>query len=85
MLYILLVKKLGDFGTVQIKESFLKVAAASVAMAIAIKGLMIWLGGYSIASLALVMSGGIVVFFVASFLFGVKEIKDPIEWFRKRR
>ena len=85
MLYILLVNKLGDFGTADIRESFLKVAAASVAMAIAIKILMIWLGGYSVVSLALVISGGIVVFFAASFIFGVKEIKDPIEWFKKRR
>jgi putative peptidoglycan lipid II flippase len=85
MLYILLVKKLGDFGTAHIKESFFKVAAASAAMAIAIKSLMIWLGGYSVISLALIITGGIVVFFIASFLFGVKEIKDPIEWLQKKR
>lgn len=85
MLYILLVKKLGDFGTEHIKESFLKVAAASVAMAIAIKILMIWFGGYSITSLAFVISGAVLVFFAAGFLLGVKEIKGLIEWLQKRR
>jgi len=85
MLYVLLVKKLGDFGTFHIKESFLKVTAASAVMAIAIKIMMIWLGGYSIVSLILVISSAAVVFLAASFIFGVKEIKDPIEWLQKRR
>ena len=85
LLYTLLVKKLGDFGTEYIKESFLKVTAASAVMAIAIKILMIWLGGYSIVSLILVMSGGIAVFFAASFIFEVKELRDSIEWLQKRR
>ena len=85
MLYMLLVKKLGDFGTAGILESFLKVTAASAAMAIAIKILMMWLGGYKIVSLALVISGGVAVFLIASYIFGVKELKDSIRWFQKRR
>ena len=85
MLYILLAKKLGDFGSTHIRESFLRVAAASAAMAIVIKVLMAWLGGCSIISLALVISGGIAAFLASSFLFGVKEIKEPVEWLRKRR
>lgn len=85
MLYILLVKKFGDFGSAQIRGSFLRVVAASMAMAVAIKFLMIRLGGYSVVSLALVISASIAVFLAAGFLFGVKEIKDPIEWLRRRR
>ncbi len=85
MLYILLVRKLGDFGTVHIRESFLKVLGASAAMAMAIRALMAWLGGYSIISLILVISGGIAAFLAASFILGVKEIREPVEWLRKRR
>lgn len=84
-LYVFLVKKLGDFGTAQIKESFLRVTAASAVMAMAIKALMIWLGGYTIISLTLVILGAAAAFFAACFILGVKEIKEPIEWLRKRR
>ncbi len=85
MLYILLVKKLGDFGSMHVRESFFKVLGASAVMAMAIKGLMVWLGGYGIVPLLLVISGGIAVFLSASYIFGVREMRESIEWFQKRR
>lgn len=85
LLYVLLFKKIGDFGTGQIIDSFLRVSAASLIMAAAIKALVILTGGGGALSLFVVIAGGMASFLAASLLLRVKEIMEPIEWLRRRR
>lgn len=84
LLYFLLVKKIGDFGTAGIKDSFLRVIAASVVMAFIIKACLSLFGGYTVVSLLLTITAGMVSFLAAGILFEVREIRGPIEWLRKK-
>jgi putative peptidoglycan lipid II flippase len=84
LLYIFLVNKIGDFGTTEIKDSFLRVTAATCVMAFAIKICLILLGGYTVVSLCVTIFTGATAFGAASVIFGVKEVKGPLAWLRKK-
>jgi putative peptidoglycan lipid II flippase len=84
LLYIFLVNKIGDFGTTEIKDSFLRVTAATCVMAFAIKICLILLGGYTVVSLCVTIFTGATAFGAASTIFGVKEVKGPLAWLRKK-
>ena len=85
MLYILLGKKLGDFGTRAIIDSFLRVLASSLVMAVILKISLIMLAHSGPAGLCAVIASGIISFILASYIFGVKEIRDFSAWISKRR
>jgi len=84
-LFILLRKKLGDFGTRSIVDSFLRVLYASVAMGVAVKIFVVRTADFGIFSLIVSLLIGGMVFFAACFLFNVKEARDFIAWTSKRR
>ena len=85
VLYILLGRSIGDFGTRAIVDSFLKVAAAGAVMAVALKAIISRVPDLTFLSLILVISAGIAVFLSASYAFNVKELKDILAWISKRR
>lgn len=84
MLYILLAKKLGDFGTKEIAVSFLKVLIASILMAVILKSVSLFLT-YSIFSLIITIISAIIVFFSTAYLIGVKELRELLLWITKKR
>lgn len=84
-LYILLRRRLGDFGTILIRDSLVRVMAASAIMAFAIKILMAFFPRFGAIELAVVISGGTAVFFAAAFFLNVQELRSSIEWLKKRR
>jgi putative peptidoglycan lipid II flippase len=85
MLYILLRNKLGDFGTKAIIDSFLRVLAASLVMAAVLKTLLIILAHLGLAGLCAAIASGIISFLLASYIFGVKEIRHFLTWILKRK
>ena len=84
-LYILLRKRLGDFGTHLIRDSLVRVTAASAVMAVAIKGFMVFFPKPGAVGLAAAISGGTAVFFIAAFFLNVQEVRSSIEWLSKKR
>jgi len=85
MLYILLRKKLGDFGTKDIIDSFLRVLAASLLMAAALKALLAVLAHMGFIGLFITMTIGAAIFLLGGYLLGVKEIKDFLTWISKKK
>lgn len=85
MLYTLLHKRLGSFGTRAIADSFARVSAASVMMWAAIRLISMSLSGMAVISLVTSIAAGIAVFFASSYVFGVREMKELVEWISKRR
>ena len=85
VLYILLRKRIGDFGTSRIMDSFARVLASSVVMAVVLKVLLASFSGASVVGLFTAIVGGIATFAVMSYLFGVREIKDLLAWTLKRK
>jgi putative peptidoglycan lipid II flippase len=83
-LYIMLARRIGDFGTAAIVSSFLKVALASAVMAALLFVLMKHLT-LSPAHLIAVIAAGIAAFLAAAFVFDVRELKEAFEWISKRR
>ena len=84
-LYILLGRRIGDFGTRSIIETFLKVTLASAVMGVALQLFIIRVGNFTFLSLGLAIVMGIFVFLSASYLFNVKEMKDLLVWISKKK
>ena len=84
-LYILLRKKLGDFGTRPILDSFLRVSLASAVMAVILKVLLLHLAHLGFVTLFAVIAAGIAVFLLASHVFRVNELKEIFAWIIRRR
>jgi putative peptidoglycan lipid II flippase len=84
-LYIALRKKIGDFGTAQIVDSFLRVLLSSLIMGAVIVSLAYYLKNITAIKLALIIVSGLAVFLLTTYLLKVKEIKDLVEWIQKRR
>ncbi len=84
-LYILLSRRLGDFGTRLIIDTVLKVTLASTIMGIALQLLVIRVSHFTFLSLAAAIGIGITLFLSASYLFRVKEMKDLLVWISKRK
>ena len=85
MLYILLGKKIGDFGTRAIADSFLRVLAASLVMAAILKILSVALVRSGVVGLCASLAIGSATYIMGSYVFGVKEMKDFSEWILRRR
>jgi putative peptidoglycan lipid II flippase len=84
-LYILLARRIGDFGTKFIIDTFVKVALASIVMGAVLQFFIMRLGHFNFLTLGAAIVTGMVVFLGASFLFDVKEMKDLLVWISKRK
>lgn len=84
ILYVLLRRRLGDFGDRAIADSFMRVLFASILMGIILKISMAVFPRASILTLVTIIMVGITGFGTASYLFGVKEVKDFLSWITKR-
>ena len=85
VLFFLLKRRLGDFGTKQIIDSFFRILLASIVMGIILKLLLIFSPNFSFLNLLLSIIIGIVTFILASYIFNVREMKDFLLWITKRR
>jgi putative peptidoglycan lipid II flippase len=85
MLYIMLRKKIGDFGSKGIADSFLRVMVSSLVMAAALKMLALRFSVTTAVNLGLAIITGLAVFLLSSYLLNVKEMKDFLGWALKRR
>jgi len=84
-LYRLLRRKMGDFGTKAIADSFLRALLASCVMGIILKAMMVAFPHFGITSLLMTMAAGAVSFIAACYMFDVREIKDSWAWIAKKR
>jgi putative peptidoglycan lipid II flippase len=84
-LYRLLTRKLGDFGTKVIVDSFLRALLASSVMGIVLKTAMVAFPESGISGLLIAMIAGAGSFVAACYVFEVREIKDSWAWIVKRR
>jgi putative peptidoglycan lipid II flippase len=83
-LYIMLVKRIGDFGTRAIAASFMRVLAASAVMAACLVFFTRFCP-FGPAQLVAAIMAGMAAFFAAAFVFDVRELKEAFEWISKRR
>jgi putative peptidoglycan lipid II flippase len=84
-LYILLRRRLGDFGTQAIIDSFLRTLAASLSMSAVLSILVMRMPGMRAMGLALCIITGMAVFAFAGYLFNVRELKGFIRWISAKR
>ncbi len=84
-LYILLKKRLGDFGTKVIIRSFLKVTLAGIVMALILKVSIVYFPNHNIGILCADIAIGVSVFVGACYLFKVNELKEFLVWITKKR
>lgn len=85
ILYILLKKRLGDFGIRPIMDSFIKVSLASIIMAAALKAFLSHTGHVTPISLLAIIGCGIAIFLALSHLFRVNELKEIFAWITKKK
>lgn len=85
ILYILLERRLGDFGRARIVDTFMRVASAGVVMGAFLWLIVMKLANFGLIHLAVSIISGIAVFLAVSYLFGVKEMKDLVAWALKRK
>jgi len=84
VLYVLLARRIGDFGTRAIVQSAAKVLAATAIMALCLTVAMKHLGQLGIMTLIMAIVLATIVFFGAGFLFAVQEIRGLFAWTFKR-
>lgn len=84
-LYILLERRLGNFGRAFIIDTFLRVLTAGVVMGVFLWLIVMAFAPFRLTHLVFSIISGIAVFLISSYLFGVKEMKDLVVWARKRR
>jgi putative peptidoglycan lipid II flippase len=84
-LYRLLVRKMGDFGTKAIADTFLRALLASCVMGIVLKAMMVAFPDPGVTGLLIAMASGMGAFLAACYMFEVREIKDSWAWITKRR
>lgn len=85
VLYILLKRKLGDFGTNIIAASLARTLFASIVMGIALKIFMHMKPEFGAAGLFAAIALGIITFGVSGYIFNVGEIRSFVGWAIKRR
>lgn len=85
ILYILLKRRIGDFGTKDMLDTFLKVLSASVVMGVTLKVLLKNLRHFNFTGLFITISIAILTFLLAAYLLNVKEIRKFLIWIVKRR
>ena len=84
-LYRLLRRKVGDFGTRAIADSFLRALLASCVMGIVLKALMVAFPNPGIKGLSIAIAAGAGSFVAACYMFEVREIKDSWALITKKK
>ncbi len=84
-LYILLERRLGDFGRTLIIDTFSRVLSAGLVMGVFLWLIVMRFTNFGLSHLVFSIISGIAVFLISSYLFGVKEMKDFAAWAQKRR
>ena len=84
-LFIMLEKRLGDFGIKQLVDSFVRVSLASVAMAIILQILSSKYTHITVFGLSVMILSGLAVFILAAVLFRVNEMKEIVVWITRKR
>ncbi|MDD5136370.1 MAG: murein biosynthesis integral membrane protein MurJ, partial [Candidatus Omnitrophica bacterium] len=84
-LYIMLSRRIGDFGTAAIIETFVKVLLASLVMGMILQLLMNCISSFTFISLVLAIVAAIAVFLVSSYFLKVKELTELLTWISKKR
>ncbi len=84
-LYKVLRRKIGDFGTSAIIDSFLRVLLASIVMGAALKIVSLVFPAASCAGLLVSIAAAIATFFTAAYICNVKEVRSIPAWIIKRR
>jgi len=84
VLYIMLRRKIGDFGTRDIASTLLRVLAASIIMASALRWMLLRYPNFSILGLFVIICASLAVFIGSAYLLRVKEVKGVFAWLRKR-
>ena len=84
-LYMILKKRIGDFGTKDILDSFFRVLFASIVMTMTLKALMAIYPHPGCKELGICIIAGIASFSISSYFFGVREVKDLSVWISKRK
>lgn len=85
MLYINLRRRVGDFGTRAIADSFVRTFLASCIMGIALKVAVTVFPEIGIPGLLLCIAAGAGVFVASCYILEVGEIRDSWAWISKRR
>lgn len=85
ILYVLLKKRLGDFGTKLITASLVKVLLASIVMGVVLQAFLANFANLNIIGLLLTIASGIGTFLLATYLFNVKEMRDFLVWIIEKR
>lgn len=84
ILFALLGKKIGKLGAASIADSFIRVLAASAAMAAALMLLDANLVLRPAAKIAVIIPAGMIVFFAACILLKIEEFKGIAKWILRR-
>ncbi|MBI4974809.1 MAG: murein biosynthesis integral membrane protein MurJ [Candidatus Omnitrophica bacterium] len=85
ILYILLKKRLGGFGTRRIADSFLRVFLACIVMGGILMILLKNSQNFNYIILIISIAVSICVFILAGYIFNVKEVRSTLEWIIKKR
>lgn len=84
-LYILLKKRMGDFGTRQISDSFFRIFCASLVMSAVMAVMLKYIKHFDFVSLLLCIITAIMTFLLTCVILKVKEIKDFAGWIARIR
>lgn len=84
-LFILMRKRVGDFGTKVIVDSFVRAFLASSVMAILLKAFIVAFPRPGLITLSIAIVTGIGSFILACYIFDIPEVKESWAWIRKRR
>lgn len=85
VLYALLARRIGDFGTRRIVDSFVRCLGASLVMAVALKALVAINPHMGAVTLLTFIGLSIAVFLAAAYVFKAEELRSFIAWASKRR
>jgi len=85
ILYAILKRRIGDFGTKEICDSFLKISLASILMSAVLAILLKSARTVGPVFLFMAILAAIATFGLASFVLNVKELKGFLGWITKRR
>lgn len=83
-LFVMLRRRIGDFGTASIVLAFGRIVLAGVTMGACLQAVSSATASFGLFGLAASIVFGIGVFIVAGYLVGVREIRDPFVWISKR-
>jgi putative peptidoglycan lipid II flippase len=84
ILFALLGKKIGKLGAASITDSFIRVLAASAAMAAALMLLDANLVLRPAVKIAVIIPAGMITFFAACILLKIEEFKGIVKWISRR-